>query len=237
MKKAIFFDLDGTLLPMDEKEFTKIYFSLLCKKLAPCGYEPKTLLDAIGKGLLSMIHNDGKRTNEEIFWKTFNTFYDSDRRKDNDLFLSFYQNEFFNCKAATKENPYAKEILSLSHEVAENVVLSTNPIFPREAQKTRLSFLGLSLSDFDYVTDYSNSSFSKPNPDYFKAILNRFHLNGEDVLLFGNDFEEDGNCASSLGIKVYLVDGCLLHKEKADKEYPIIAMKDVCEIIKKEFRL
>ncbi len=237
MKKAIFFDLDGTLLPMDEKEFTKIYFSLLCKKLSPHGYEPKTLLAAIEKGLFSMIQNDGKSTNEEIFWKTFNSFYDSDRRKDNDLFLSFYQNEFRNCKVATKENPYAKEILSLSHEVAESVILSTNPIFPTEAQKTRLSFLGLSISDFDFVSDYSNSSFSKPNPDYFRAILEKFHLQPEDVILFGNDFEEDGNCASSLGIKVYLVDGCLLHREKAKKEYPVIRMEDIPAIMRKEFSL
>lgn len=237
MKKAIFFDLDGTLLPMDEKEFTKTYFSLLCRKLSPYGYEPKTLLKAIESGLSSMIRNDGKNTNEDVFWKMFNSFYDSDRRKDNDLFLSFYQNEFRKCQVATRENPYVKEIISYSHEVAEHVILSTNPIFPKEGQKTRLSFLGLSLSDFDFVSDYSNSSSCKPNPEYFKAILEQFHLKPEEVLLFGNDFEEDGNCASSLGITVYLVDGCLLHKEKAKKEYPVIPMKDVTTIIRKEFCL
>lgn len=32
MLKAVIFDLDGTLLPMNEDEFTKGYFSLLCKK-------------------------------------------------------------------------------------------------------------------------------------------------------------------------------------------------------------
>lgn len=29
MLKAVLFDLDGTLLPMDEKEFTEYYFGLL----------------------------------------------------------------------------------------------------------------------------------------------------------------------------------------------------------------
>lgn len=33
MIKAIFFDLDGTLLPMDEKEFTNLYFELLANKM------------------------------------------------------------------------------------------------------------------------------------------------------------------------------------------------------------
>lgn len=37
---TVLFDLDGTLLPMDEKEFTKAYFALLAEKAAPYGYEP-----------------------------------------------------------------------------------------------------------------------------------------------------------------------------------------------------
>ena len=41
--RAALFDLDGTLLPMDQDEFTKGYFKLLVKKLAPHGYEPEAL--------------------------------------------------------------------------------------------------------------------------------------------------------------------------------------------------
>lgn len=32
---TVLFDLDGTLLPMDNDEFTKGYFKLLAAKLAP----------------------------------------------------------------------------------------------------------------------------------------------------------------------------------------------------------
>ena len=44
MKKAILFDLDGTLLPMDEEKFTKYYFSMLCEITAPLGYKPEDLV-------------------------------------------------------------------------------------------------------------------------------------------------------------------------------------------------
>jgi hypothetical protein len=47
---TILFDLDGTLLPMDNEAFTKGYFKLLAAKLAPHGYEPKQLVDAIWAG-------------------------------------------------------------------------------------------------------------------------------------------------------------------------------------------
>ena len=34
MLKAVLFDLDGTLLPMDQDKFVECYFGLLCKKMA-----------------------------------------------------------------------------------------------------------------------------------------------------------------------------------------------------------
>ena len=43
--KAVLFDLDGTLLPMEQSAFTKAYFGGLAKRLAPIGYEPQRLID------------------------------------------------------------------------------------------------------------------------------------------------------------------------------------------------
>ena len=48
--KVILFDLDGTLLPMDQNVFVKAYFGGIAKRLAPRGYEPSALIDGIWKG-------------------------------------------------------------------------------------------------------------------------------------------------------------------------------------------
>ena len=40
MIKTVLFDLDGTLLPMDQDTFTNAYFKELAKKMAPFGYNP-----------------------------------------------------------------------------------------------------------------------------------------------------------------------------------------------------
>ena len=45
--KAVLFDLDGTLLPMDQDVFLKSYLGSLSKKLAPAGYDPKAILGLI----------------------------------------------------------------------------------------------------------------------------------------------------------------------------------------------
>jgi hydroxymethylpyrimidine pyrophosphatase-like HAD family hydrolase len=42
--KAILFDMDGTLVPMDNDVFTKGYFKELAKKLSPLGLAPDALI-------------------------------------------------------------------------------------------------------------------------------------------------------------------------------------------------
>ena len=51
--KAVLFDLDGTLLPMDQKDFMDYYFKALATKLVPHGYETKKLVDSVWAGLSS----------------------------------------------------------------------------------------------------------------------------------------------------------------------------------------
>ena len=74
--KTILFDLDGTLLPMQQDEFTTAYFDRLSKKLAPYGYEPKRLIDGVWHGTKAMVKNNGTQTNEQVFWKEFAELFD-----------------------------------------------------------------------------------------------------------------------------------------------------------------
>ena len=70
MLKYVLFDLDGTLLPMDQDVFVRAYFKELVKKIAPLGYEPEKLKNAVWTGMKYMVGNDGTQTNEEVFWKS-----------------------------------------------------------------------------------------------------------------------------------------------------------------------
>ena len=45
--KAVLFDLDGTLVPMDQDVFVGDYFKRISTRLAPYGYEPKELVQTI----------------------------------------------------------------------------------------------------------------------------------------------------------------------------------------------
>jgi len=111
MLKAVFFDLDGTLLPLNEDLFIKVYFKQLAKRLCPLGYEPNKLIDAIWNGTKLMMKNDGSKTNEEVFWSYFKECYGDESIKDKEYIDSFYTNEFKETKNVCEDNPYVKDII------------------------------------------------------------------------------------------------------------------------------
>lgn len=234
MIKAIFFDLDGTLLPMNEKEFIELYFSLLYKKIENLGYSKENLTNIVWSGTKLMYKNDGSKTNEQVFWDYFASINGKEKLSDKKVFDEFYTNEFYKTRSVCKENPLAKDIIKYCKEKIGKVILSTNPIFPLDGTKARMSFINLKEEDFDYVTSYENSSFCKPNPLYFKTLLDKFNLKPNEVILFGNSILEDGECASSLGIKVYMVGDYVIPYPEAKKQYEHIKMEDIIPIIEKE---
>lgn len=67
--------MDGTLLPMDQDNFTKGYFRELVRKFAPYGYEPEQFTKTVWDGTAAMVKNDGSQWNEQAFWKVFSAVY------------------------------------------------------------------------------------------------------------------------------------------------------------------
>ena len=109
MITTVFFDLDGTLLPMDQEVFLEAYMSGLAAKLAPHGYEPKHLIKSIWKGTGAMVMNDGSARNDDVFWKVFSTCFGRDTTADEPVFLDFYQNEFQTVAKACGFDPSSAE--------------------------------------------------------------------------------------------------------------------------------
>lgn len=206
MLQAILFDLDGTLLPMDNDHFTQVYFHHLADTAAQWGYtDSQTLIKAVWAGVEAMVKNQGERTNYDAFWSTFGAIMGEDSLKDIPKFSPFYDNQFHQARAATSPAPLAREVVRLAREKAEKVILATNPIFPTNADATRLSWIGLKMEDFDLVTDYANSCHSKPNPAYYQDILDQFRLDPARCLMIGNDVQEDVEAAAAAGIPAWLL--------------------------------
>lgn len=231
MIKAVIFDLDGTLLPMNEEKFTRGYFGLLYKNARPFGYEKELFVKTILTGTHFMKNNNGSKTNEKVFWDYFASIYGEDKLKDKAIFDKFYLTDFEKTKSFCGENPFAKEIVEYCKNKVGKVILASNPVFPKEAMDWRLKFAGLNPEDFDYVSDYSNSSYCKPNPMFLKEILRKLQLKEDEVVYFGNNEIEDGRPAEELGIKVYMVGDDIVEDEENSGKFDHIKFEDIMKII------
>lgn len=229
---TILFDLDGTLLPMDNAAFTKGYFKLLAARLAPLGYEPEKLVDAVWSGTAAMVKNDGSQNNEAAFWKRFSEIYGEKVLGDLPVFENFYATDFQQAKAMCGFNPKAAEAVRTARDLGLRVALATNPIFPAIATESRIRWAGLQPEDFELYTTYENIGYCKPNPAYYQELLNRLSEAPERCLMVGNDVAED-MIAKKLGMQVFLLTDCIINKDEADiSVYPRGGFDELLEHIR-----
>ena len=172
MLDTILFDLDGTLLPMDQRAFVEAYVTQLCRRYVPCGYDKDLIVKALWTGTLAMVQNDGSCPNEDRFWSSFDQLL-GDTRAIRDTIPSFYTEEFDTVKEVAAPSPLARQIVDTLRHKGYTLILATNPLFPAVGVRTRLSWINLRPEDFSLVTTYDNSTFCKPFPGYYQEILKK----------------------------------------------------------------
>lgn len=208
---TVLFDLDGTLLPMDQEDFLKSYFLQLTSHMAGHGYEPDQLVQAVWAGTAAMVQNTGEQTNEAVFWDTIAGIWGERVPQDLPLFEDFYKTGFGRVRESCGFDPRAAETVALCRHLGFRVILATNPVFPALATRQRIAWAGLAPEEFELVTAYENSCRCKPNPDYYRDILRRQGLRPEECVMVGNDVEED-MVAGTLGIRTFLLTHCLINR-------------------------
>lgn len=228
----ILFDLDGTLLPMDQDVFTESYFKMLCKKMASFGYDADELVGAVWQGTLAMMKNDGSRINEDAFWQVFSGIYGEKAMADKPHFDAFYRDEFQLAKSECGYDPAAKETVSQLKAMGCRVALATNPLFPASATESRIRWAGFEPEDFEVYTTYENIGYCKPNLDYYREVAKQLNCNAEECLMVGNDVNDD-MAAADIGMKVFLLTDCLINRDDKDiSAYPQGSFGDLLTYVK-----
>jgi HAD superfamily hydrolase (TIGR01549 family) len=220
---TVLFDLDGTLLPMDMKEFTDTYILLLKNRLISAGYDADKIIAGIWVGQKAMVANEGMITNEECFWKAFETFLTKGegkldrkfKRKLEKEIIKFYKEDFAVARYITHPSDVIADSIDILKQKGYQLVVATNPIFPEVATMERLLWTGVNPEKFSLITTYENSCYSKPNLNYYKFLLKTLDKDPEDCLMVGNDVHED-MCARQLGIDVFLIDEYMINEFEED---------------------
>ena len=225
--KAIFFDLDGTLLPMDTTHFVKSFARKLAFFSIKNKQDARKVLTALGSGSKAMMTHDGEKTNEEVFWDYFSHSMGEPRDELIKNMSAFYGEPFEKIGKHVKPNEFARKAVETLHQKGYPTILSTMPMVPRGAVESRLWWAGLEPDMFSYITSYENSHYTKPHVAYYQEIMNNLRLHPEDILMVGNNTLEDGSI-TKLGSDLYLVTDNLINAAGGVKvdSVPHGSMKD-----------
>lgn len=230
--KVVLFDLDGTLLPIDQPEFIKRYFKGLIVTAVKFGYDAESVREGLMRGTKYIAANDGCRTGEEAFWAGFCEVLGDVRGDIEPHFEQFYEQEFDKIIALAEPTAKAKEAVEAIKAMGLRAVLATSPFFPAVATHKRARWAGFSPSDFEIITTYENSHFAKPAIPYYEELVKKLGVLPEECLMVGNDAYED-MIAEKLGMKVFLMPRCLINDKNLDTSgYPQGDFDDLIEYVR-----
>ena len=175
--RAVFFDLDGTLLPLDMDRFMGGYYLALKGFVAERGHDPKAFADALNAGIYAMAGDHPGVTNCDCFWSVFlERMGSGDAAAWHELLDEFYETDFGEIGSGMPPEPLSAEVVETLRAKGYPVALTTMPMFPIRATQWRLNWGDLDPAWFERITVYDNSTAIKPHPAYFEENPARLRL-------------------------------------------------------------
>jgi len=206
MIKAVLFDIDNTLILYDEFEFFTQYIPRASEVFADI-IPPESFANTIISATQKMMQNDGSLKNRELFLNHFcgdrNDLWDHLW----DRFMEFYRTDFPVLRTLVIPPPGIGEVFSRLRELDIILGAASNPIWPVEVQKMRISWSGIDADVFRYITHIENMSYCKPREEYYYEISEHLQVPPEQCLMVGNDRIND-LAAGKTGMKTYLTTDC-----------------------------
>jgi len=214
MINTILFDLDATVLPMDQNEFVQLYFHEMGKMFHDM-IDGKLLAKYIMDSTAHMVKNLEDRTNEDIFMTRFSELVDGDLNVYRKRFDEFYDTRFLNVQQSTHQNDTMIKAIKLLKDKGYDIVLATNPLFPMKANHHRINWAGLKPDDFNYISSFESNKYCKPNLEYYREVLSAINRSPGECMMVGNDALED-MIAGKLGIKTYLIENYMINNHDVE---------------------
>lgn len=200
--KAILFDLDGTLIDVNLEKFIPNYLKLLAESISHL-IPPNKVIPKILKVSEEINKNNGKVTNEQLFIEKFFPIDGYDKDIIQPLFDNFYKTKFSVLRQFTCKKPEARLLMKKVFAKGYKVVIATTPVLPLSAIQQRLDWAEVGDFQYDLITTIENSCANKPNPLYYKQIIDYLGHSPEECLMVGD--EDKDMVAKTIGCQTFLV--------------------------------
>ncbi len=184
--RAILFDLDGTLLDIDLGAFLRRYFAAL-GSVAERHFPGAGVMPAVIASTEAMQLPHPGRTNRQVFNQDFVARTGVDMDEHWDVFERFYVEDFPALGDGGRPAKGALRAVDTARAVGVEVVVATQPIFPRRAIEARLAWAGLENEGLEILTTYENMHACKPQPEYFREAAAMVGCSPSECLMVGDD--------------------------------------------------
>ena len=149
MIRTILLDLDDTLLDNDMERFLPPYFAALGQRMIPFAPPEDFVEMLLASSRVMMNNQDPSVTNQQAFNADFFPNIGYPESMVRPVFDSFYEEDFPALKRYTRPRPQARPLIQTLFDRGYDVVIATNPLFPRRAIEHRLDWAG--VSDFPFT--------------------------------------------------------------------------------------
>lgn len=207
MIRTLLFDLDDTLLDNDMSTFVPAYLRLWSEHISP-RVDGDHLVREMLAGTRAMVENtDPARTLRSVFASRFYPALGLRESELRDDVAVFYAERFPALRATVGRRASARAVIAWAFDAGFEVVIATNPLFPRVALEQRLQWAGVGVDEFPYalITTDERMHFAKSHPEYYAEILALVGRRPEEALMIGNEWANDILPASAVGIPVFWI--------------------------------
>jgi len=209
--RAVLFDLDGTLLEVQMERFIPAYLGELSRLFSDL-VEPERFRNGVRAVILSLLQpREAELTNADYFLHEVERNLGIPGERFRRSFSAWAETGLERLKPLVEPLPLAADLVAAAGGAGREVVIATNPVFPRAVIEARLAWGGLADCHFRHVTWAENSRSCKPNSSYFAHLLELLGLPAEACLMVGNDTGHD-LAAAELGISTWLVETWLVDR-------------------------
>ncbi len=208
MIRTVLLDLDNTLLDNPIERFIPAYVDRLGNYMRDRHPKERFVEQLLLATKAMMESLDPAHTLEQTFEAAFYEPLGTTPEALREPIESFYREEYPKLRTLARRKAAAFELVQAAREAGLELVVATNPLFPRVAIEQRLAWAGLPVEDipFALVTSSEEFHFGKPHLAYYAEILGRLGRSPDEAAMIGDDPEADLEPARLLGMAAYHVD-------------------------------
>lgn len=202
MIRALLLDLDNTLIHNPDRPFAEAYVNSITNYMR----EAYNLSDVGSTLRLAIKSVAQEKIYDRSLWMRIIEFcaerLNTSFGDFSTAMFHYYTEAFDELSACVQPIVGSRELIETAISNGMDVVIATNPLYPAEAVRKKLSWGELDdhFDNYAYVTHAENMHFTKPHIEYYAETIARVGVEPNTALMVGDSIPNDIAPSQTLGL-------------------------------------